>query len=48
MKVELKDKELLDINGGALSLGLIGGLIVGGAFIIGVIDGIFRPYPCRR
>lgn len=39
MKIELKEKELLNINGGAWSLGVVGAIIAGGAFIIGVIDG---------
>ena len=48
MKIELKENELLNINGGAWSLGVVGAIIAGGAFIIGLIDGFFRPYPCRK
>ena len=43
----LEKDELLKINGGAVSAGvvaLISGIVV---FIIGVIDGYVRPLPCR-
>lgn len=39
MRIELSKEELKEIKGGAISLGLIGALITGGAFVIGVIDG---------
>jgi lactobin A/cerein 7B family class IIb bacteriocin len=48
MRIELSKEELKDVKGGAISLGLIGALITGGAFVIGIIDGFFRPYGCRR
>ena len=42
---ELKEKELKSIKGGGFgTLLLIGAGIV---FIIGIIDGIVRPLPCR-
>ena len=43
----LKEEELLNINGGALSVGAwlaIGGGVV---FLIGVLDGLMRPLPCN-
>ena len=48
MKVELNKEELNNINGGAWKLGVIGAIIAGGVFIIGVVDGFLRPYACRR
>ena len=44
---ELKKEELLDVNGGAITLA--GGLlIVGGVvFTIGVLDGYLRPLRCN-
>ena len=48
MKIELKEEELTDIKGGAWKLGLVGAIIAGSAFVIGVFDGFFRPYPCRK
>lgn len=42
---KIEKKELLNISGGGLGLGLIiGGAIV---FIIGVIDGFMRPLKCN-
>ncbi len=44
---KLTDKELLSIQGGAISFGT-GLLIVGGIiFLIGVIDGYVRPLKCN-
>ena len=43
----LKENELMEINGGALSAGVwlaIGGGVV---FLIGVLDGLMRPLPCN-
>ena len=48
MKIELKEEELTNISGGAWKLGLVGAIIAGSAFIIGVIDGFLRPYSCRK
>lgn len=43
----LTDKELMNIDGGAVKIG-IGILIVAGiTFIAGVIDGIVRPLKCN-
>lgn len=43
----LEDDELLEINGGAVSIGLASALIGGIVFIIGIIDGYLRPLRCR-
>ena len=47
MKIELKNDELTNINGGAWKYGILGALVIAGTFIIGVVDGFLRPYPCR-
>lgn len=44
---KLTNEELMTIDGGAIKAGLIAGLIAGVTFIIGVIDGIFRPLKCN-
>lgn len=44
---EIKDEKLKTIQGGAIGFG-IGVLIAAGVvFIIGVIDGYFRPLKCN-
>ncbi len=43
----LKEENLMQINGGAISSGLLIGIVGGLIFIIGVVDGILRPYKCR-
>ena len=44
---ELKNEELLNIEGGAIKYGGIGALIGAGiVFIIGFVNGIYRPYTC--
>ena len=43
----LTNKELMEVNGGGISLGT-GLLIVAGVcFVVGIIDGIVRPLKCR-
>lgn len=44
---ELEQKELMEVQGGALKLGF--GLVIGGAivFLIGLIDGFIRPLKCN-
>lgn len=44
---QLDKEELLTIEGGAISV--FGGcaLVAGVVFLIGVLDGYFRPLPCR-
>ena len=43
--VKLEHKELMDVSGGGLGIGL---LITGGIlFLIGVIDGYTRPLKCN-
>lgn len=40
------EKELLEVTGGA-KYGLIFGILAFGVMIVGIIDGILRPYKCR-
>ena len=44
---KLSDKELMNIEGGAVKAGLIIGIGAGITFLIGLIDGIFRPLKCN-
>ncbi|MBE6139652.1 MAG: class IIb bacteriocin, lactobin A/cerein 7B family [Firmicutes bacterium] len=43
----LNDKELMDVNGGGVSIGAIVGIAAGITFIVGLIDGLFRPLKCN-
>ncbi len=43
----LTTEELLQVNGGAISWGLVSVLAGAIVFIIGVIDGYIRPLKCR-
>ena len=43
----LNDKELMNVEGGAIKAGLIIGIAAGVTFIIGLIDGIIRPLKCN-
>lgn len=45
--MNLTDKELMKIEGGAVKLGLIVGIGAGITFLIGLIDGIIRPLKCN-
>ena len=42
----LKEEELISIQGGAIKSGIIALIGAGVVFIIGVINGITRPYTC--
>ncbi len=44
---DLTNKELNEINGGGINLGI--GVLIGAGitFLIGVIDGFFRPLKCN-
>ena len=44
----LDNKELETIKGGGISWGILAGLVSGGIFLIGVVDGYLRPYKCRK
>lgn len=44
----LKENDLKNVKGGALGSKLIMGLVTGGAFLVGLIDGILRPLKCRN
>ena len=43
----LKDVELMNIEGGAVKIGMIVGIAAGITFLIGLIDGIIRPLKCN-
>lgn len=43
----LNDNELMNIEGGAIKVGLVIGIGAGITFLIGLIDGIFRPLKCN-
>lgn len=43
----LKDKELMCVEGGAVKLSVVFGIAAGVTFLIGVIDGLFRPLKCN-
>jgi lactobin A/cerein 7B family class IIb bacteriocin len=44
----LSQRELENINGGGIGIGIILGLGTLITFILGVIDGYVRPLPCRK
>lgn len=44
---KLNNIELENIQGGGLSWGVLAGIVSGGIFLIGVLDGYLRPYKCR-
>ena len=43
-----RENDLKNVKGGALGSKLIMGLVTGGAFLVGLIDGILRPLKCRN
>ena len=45
--IELTNVELQKINGGGFGWAALFGIISGGIFLIGVLDGYLRPYACR-
>lgn len=47
MKI-LNQESLKEVKGGALGSKLFLGLVSGGAFLIGLLDGILRPLKCRN
>lgn len=44
---ELTKEELLDVQGGGITIGGVLLVIAGVTFVIGVIDGIVRPLKCN-
>lgn len=44
---ELKKEELMEVQGGGISLGTGLIIVAGVAFLIGIIDGIVRPLRCN-
>lgn len=45
---QLEIQELKTIYGGGLSIAAGACIVAGIVFLIGVIDGFFRPYQCRE
>ena len=45
--INLSDKELMNVGGGAVKIGLVVGIAAGITFLIGLIDGIIRPLKCN-
>lgn len=45
--ITLTNDELKNINGGAMKTGIAVGIIAGVTFLIGILDGIFRPLRCN-
>ena len=43
---KLDNEKLLEVSGGGK--GLVLGFLAAGIFIVGVVDGIIRPYKCRK
>ncbi len=48
MRIELNQDELTSVNGGAWKYGIIGAVVLAGVFVVGIVDGFLRPYPCRK
>lgn len=46
--MELTNKEMYDIHGGAVSWGLVAGLASTVVFIIGVLSGYTNPTKCKN
>lgn len=44
----LTNDELLDVKAGAINFGTVSLIIAGITFIIGVVDGYFRPLKCNK
>jgi len=45
--IKLKEKEMKEISGGGINVGLWIGIGAGVSFLIGLIDGIIRPLKCN-
>lgn len=43
---KLSNEKMVEISGGGKTLAF--GLLAAGIFIVGVVDGIIRPYKCRK
>ena len=44
---ELTKEELLDVQGGGITIGGVLLVIAGVTFVVGVVDGIVRPLRCH-
>ena len=47
MRLLLSKNELFAITGGAISWGIVGIIVTAVSFLVGVFDGIARPFKCR-
>ncbi len=45
--IELKQKDLEKIKGGASKIGVFAGIVAGVVFAIGILDGLVRPLRCN-
>ncbi len=45
--MKLNEKQMLDVNGGAVKWGVIAGFGAFASFVIGVIDGWMNPQKCN-
>lgn len=45
---KLTDREMMDITGGGINIGLCAMIAAGVTFITGLIDGFLRPLGCRE
>ena len=45
--VKLSQKKLKKLKAGAVSGWLVAGIVAGITFVVGVLDGIARPFKCR-
>lgn len=45
--INLKDKELMNIEGGGFNAGVAALIAAGISFMVGIFDGIVRPLKCR-
>lgn len=44
----LTDKEMMNITGGGISVGICALIAAGVTFVTGIIDGFLRPLGCRE
>ena len=45
---KLNNLELERISGGGIAWSVLAGIVAGGLFVIGTLDGYLRPYACRK
>ena len=44
----LEENELYEVNGGGVSVGIIGAIIAGVIFLIGAVEGYVNPQKCNN